>query len=155
VLADPVIEGTLEVLQESLGEIRKGVAGLSVEELNARPAGGNTNSIAVITAHALGSTRSWLALAFGQPQPPRDRAAEFKTVADEGFANWTEAMIMSIFGMLDGATWDAELMGTPGWNPNSGAQPRSAPYSLGHALSHLGEHVGHMHMTRELLRPES
>jgi hypothetical protein len=152
---DPMIEGTFEVLQESLGEIRTGVAGLSVEELNARPAGGNTNSIAVITAHALGSTRSWLSLAFGLPQPPRDRDAEFATVADADFANWTETAIMSIFALLDGATWDATLSGVPAWNNRLGATPRSAPYSLGHALAHLGEHVGHLHMTRELLRPES
>jgi hypothetical protein len=152
VVADPVIEGTLQVLHESLGEIRKGVADLSVEELNARPAGGNTNSIAVITAHALGSTRSWLALAFGQPQPARDRAAEFKTVADAEFANWTEQMIMSIFSLFDGATFDANSSGIPAWN--DAGIPKTATYSLGHALSHLGEHVGHLHMTRELLRPE-
>jgi hypothetical protein len=151
VSSDPVIAGTFDVLQESLGEIRKGVAGLSVAELNARPAGGNTNSIAVIAAHALGSTRSWLALAFGQPQPQRDRAAEFKTVADADFANSTEQMIMSIFALLDGATWDPNLSGVPAWN--DAGVTKSAPYSLGHALSHLGEHVGHLHMTRELLRP--
>jgi hypothetical protein len=155
VVADPVIEGTLQVLHESLGEIRKGVADLSVEELNARPAGGNTNSIAVITAHALGSTRSWLSLALGLPQPPRDRAAEFKTVAGTDFAAWTEQAIMSIFALLDGATWDPNSSGVPSWSNSQGAPPRSAPYSLGHALAHLGEHVGHLHMTRELLRPES
>lgn len=154
-MADPVIEGTLQVLQESLGEIRKGVAELSVDELNARPAGGNTNSIAVIVAHSLGSTRSWLALAFGLPQPPRDRDAEFTTIADADFASWTEHMIMVCFALLDGASWDPTLVGAPNWNPRSGAQPRTAPYSLGHALSHLGEHVGHLHMTRELLRPGS
>jgi hypothetical protein len=155
VAADPVIEGILQVLHESLGEIRKGIADLSVEELNARPAGGNTNSIAVITAHSLGSTRSWLSLALGLPQPPRDRAAEFKTVAGTDFAAWTEQAIMSIFALLDGATWDPNSSGVPSWSNSQGATPRSAPYSLGHALAHLGEHVGHLHMTRELLRPES
>ncbi len=154
-VGDPVIEATLQVLKESLGEIRKGVAGLSVDELNARPGGGNTNSIAVIVAHALGSTRSWLSLAFGQPQPPRDRDAEFKTVADADFTSWTEQHIMACFALLDGATWDPNLSGVPAWNNRLGAQPRTAPYSLGHALAHLGEHVGHLHMTRELLRPES
>jgi hypothetical protein len=153
--ADPVIAATRQVLEESLGEIRKGVADLSVEELNARPAGGNTNSVAVIVAHALGSTRSWLSLAFGLAQTPRDRDAEFRTVADAGFAAWTEQQIVACFALLDGATFDPNLSGVPAWNSRSGAQPRSAPYSLGHALAHLGEHVGHLHMTRELLRPAS
>ncbi|MDL2335772.1 MAG: DUF664 domain-containing protein [Chloroflexota bacterium] len=152
---DPVIAATLQVLQESLGEIRKGVTGLRSEELNARPAGGNTNSVAVIVARSLGSTRSWLSLAFGLPQPPRDRDTEFKTVADAEFANWTEQQIMACFALLDGATWDPNLSRVPAWNNRLGAQPRTAPYSLGHALAHLGEHVGHLHMTRELLRPES
>jgi uncharacterized damage-inducible protein DinB len=154
-VADPVIEATRVVLEESLDEIRKGVADLSVDELNARPAGGNTNSVAVICAHALGSTRSWLSLAFGLAQPPRDRDAEFGTVADAGFKDWTEHSIEGILALLDGATWDPNLSGVPAWNNRLGAQPRTAPYSLGHALAHLGEHVGHLHMTRELLRPES
>jgi uncharacterized damage-inducible protein DinB len=152
-VADPVIEATRVVLEESLAEIRKGVVDLSVDELNARPAGGNTNSVAVICAHALGSTRSWLSLAFGLPQPPRDRDAEFATVADGAFKQWTEGQIAGIFALLDGATWDPDRSGVPAWNNRLGAQPRTAPYSLGHALAHLGEHVGHLHMTRELLRP--
>jgi hypothetical protein len=155
VRSDPVIEATRVVLEESLGEIRKGVADLSVDELNARPAAGNTNSIAVICVHALASTRSWLSLAFGLPQPVRDRAAEFKTVADADFKDWVEQAIAGVFALLDGATWDATRSGVPAWNSRLGAEPRSAPYSLGHALAHLGEHVGHLHMTRELLRPES
>ncbi|MEA2677965.1 MAG: hypothetical protein QOJ81_2106 [Chloroflexota bacterium] len=150
-----MIEATRLVLDESLGEIRKGVAGLSVEQLNARPAGGDTNSVAVICAHALGSTRSWLSLAFGLAQPPRDRDAEFKTIADAGFKEWTDQAIAACFALLEGARWDPNLTGVPAWNNRLGAQPRSAPYSLGHALAHLGEHVGHLHMTRELLRPAS
>jgi hypothetical protein len=89
----------------------------------------------------------------GLPQPPRDRAAEFKTVADAEFAAWTEQAIMSIFALLDGASFDANSSGIPAWN--DAGIPKTATYSLGHALSHLGEHVGHLHMTRELLRPES
>ncbi|MEP7379564.1 MAG: hypothetical protein ABI725_08400, partial [Chloroflexota bacterium] len=71
------------------------------------------------------------------------------------FANWTEQQIMACFALLDGATWDAELSGVPAWNNSLAAQPRTAPYSLGHALAHLGEHVGHLHMMHELLRPGS
>jgi uncharacterized damage-inducible protein DinB len=154
-VADPVIAATRQVLEESLGEIRKGITDLSVDELNARPAGGHTNSVAVICAHALGSTRSWLSLAFDLPQPARDRDAEFKTVADESFKAWAEQASANCLALLDGATWDPDRTGVPAWNNRLGAQPRPAPYSLGHALAHLGEHVGHLHMTRELLRPES
>jgi hypothetical protein len=152
-MGDPFVEGTREVLEASLGEIGKGVAGLGVDELNSRPAGGETNSIAVIAAHALGSTISWLSLGFGKPLPPRDRDAEFRTVADESFASWVDSRIASCLAVLDGATWDPGLIGTPNWTSRL-TQPHTASYAVAHALAHLGEHVGHLHMTRELLRSE-
>jgi hypothetical protein len=149
-VADVTIEGLREVLEESLGELRKGVAGLSVEQLNARPAGRDTNSVAVIVTHALGSTRSWLSLAFARPMPARDRPAEFRAVADDGFAAWTDDRITECLSLLDGATWDPAFVGTTDWTRPP--ETRTAAYAASHALSHLGEHVGHLHMTLELLR---
>ena len=149
--ADPTIEALRAVLEESLDEIRRGIADLSVAELNAGPAGGDTNSIAVIVTHALGATLSWLSLAMGAPLPPRDRPAEFRTVADDGFGSWTEGMIARVLSVLDGATWDPARMGTPDWSPRLVKEPETAAYAAAHALAHLGEHVGHLHMTREVL----
>ena len=148
-MADATIDALHEVLGQSLDELRRGVAGLSVEQLNARPAEGDTNSIAVIVTHALGSTRSWLSLAMGAAVPDRDRPSEFRAVADDGFAAWTEDAIARCLGVLDGATWDPTRVGTPTWIQPP--KPRTAAYSMSHALAHLGEHVGHLHMTRELL----
>ena len=150
---DPTIVGIREVLDESLDEIRRGIADLTVEELNATPAGGQTNPIAVIVTHALGSTLSWLSLAVGAPLPPRDRDAEFRAVADDGFVAWTQDRMAGLLHILDGAVWDPARMGTPNWNPHLADEPRSAAYAAAHALSHLGEHVGHLHMTHDLLRP--
>jgi DinB family protein len=149
-VADATIDALREVLEESLGELRKGLAGLSPERLNARPAGGDTNSVAVIVAHALGSTRSWLSLAVGAPMPERDRPAEFRAVADDGFAALTEERIAACLALLDGATWDPSRVGTADWTRPP--ETRTAAYAASHALSHLGEHVGHLHMTLELLR---
>ncbi len=149
-MADATIDGLREVLEESLGELRKGVAGLSVEQLNARPAGGDTNPIGVIVTHALGSTRSWLSLAMGAPMPDRDRPSEFRAVAGDGFAAWTEDGIASCLALLDGATWDPARVGVANWTKSQ--ETRTAAYAASHSLSHLGEHVGHLHMTLELLR---
>jgi hypothetical protein len=151
--ADPTIEGLREVLDESLDEIRLGIAGLTVDELNAAPAGGETNTIAVIVTHALGATLSWLSLAMGAPLPDRDREAEFRAIADEGFASRTEDSIARCLAVLDAAEWDPARVGTPNWNPRLSEEPRTAAYAVAHALAHLGEHVGHLHMTRELVRP--
>lgn len=152
-MADATIDGIREVLEESLGELRKGVAGRSVEQLNARPAGGDTNAIAVIVTHALGSTRAWLSLAMGTPMPDRDRPAEFRAVADDGFAAWTDDRISECLSLLDGATWDPARVGTATWTASR--ETRTAAYAAAHALSHLGEHVGHLHMTLELLRDDA
>ena len=152
--SDPTIDALREVLEESLDELRRGVDGPSVDALNAKPAGGQTNTIAVIVTHALGSTRSWLSLAVGAPSPARDRDAEFRAVADEGFAAWTEASIAGCLAVLDGARWDPGRIGTPDRNPHLAEEPRTAAYAAAHALAHLGEHVGHLHMTRELLGAE-
>ena len=152
-MADATIDGIREVLEESLGELRKGVAGRSVEQLNARPAGGDTNSIAVIVTHALGSTRAWLSLAMGAPMPDRDRPAEFRAVADDGFAAWTDDGIAECLALLDGATWDPARVGTATWT--AAQETRTAAYAAAHAVSHLGEHVGHLHMTLELLRDDA
>jgi hypothetical protein len=149
---DRTIDAAREVLDESLDEIRRGVADLTVDQLNARPAGGDTNSIAVIATHALASTLSWLSLAVGAPLPDRDRPAEFLAVADDGFAERTEAAIGRCLAVLDTGEWDPARVGTPNWSAARAEEPRTAAYSLAHALSHLGEHVGHLHMTRELLR---
>jgi uncharacterized damage-inducible protein DinB len=152
--ADPSILAFREVVDEGLDELRRGIADLSVEELNARPAGGDTNSIAVIVAHAVGSTKSWLSLATNAPLPPRDRDAEFVTVADEGFPAWAEEQFGACLALLaDDVRWDPELVRTPVWSPRQAEEPRTAAYAVAHALEHLGEHVGHLHMTRELLRP--
>jgi len=150
---DPTIDGFRAVLDESFDEIRRGVADLSVEQLNAAPAGGETNSIAVIVTHALGATLSWLSLAMGAPLPPRDRDAEFRTVANDGFAARTEDMIARCLAVLNAGGWDPSRVGTPDWNPRLAEEPQTAAYAAAHALAHLGEHVGHLHMTSELLRP--
>jgi Protein of unknown function (DUF664) len=142
-----------EVLEESLDEIRRGVGDLSVGQLNARPAGGDTNSIAVIVMHALGSTLSWLSLAVGAPLPQRMRAEEFRTVADERFATRANEMIARCLAVLDEAgAWIPDRLGTPNWDgPGPAHEPTTAAWAAAHALAHLGEHVGHLHMTRAIL----
>jgi hypothetical protein len=61
-------------------------------------------------------------------------------------------MIGRCLAVLDTGPWDPSRVGTPNWNARL-SQPRTAAYAATHALAHLGEHVGHLHMTRELLRP--
>ena len=61
--------------------------------------------------------------------------------------------VHSEFSLLDGATWDPARVGTATWTASR--ETRTAAYAAAHALSHLGEHVGHLHMTLELLRDDA
>jgi hypothetical protein len=115
---DPTIEAARDVLGDALGELRATLDGVSVDDLNRRPAGPSSNPLAVIAAHALSSTRSWLSLATGAPLPERDRPAEFRTVADgvssPGRIRWPQ---------IAGRSWPVTLPSTPpGPGPRRGAR---------------------------------
>ena len=151
-VSDPVIDAARAILADGLDELRRATADLSTEDLNRRPAGGETNPLAVIATHALASTRSWLSLATGAPLPPRDRPAEFRAVADDGFASWIDARISECLDLLnEGVTFDPAREGTAPWRSQGADEPVTAAWALLHALSHLNEHVGHAHLTRDLL----
>jgi hypothetical protein len=151
---DPTLIAATENIGESLDELRKTVASLTAEQLNTRPAGEDSNPLGVITMHALASTRSWLAIATGAPLPPRDRPAEFRTVVDDAgaFLADVDAQSAAILAMLDEAdSFDPSRTGVPTWavvvDPEA---PVTAAWALQHALAHLGEHVGHAQLTRQL-----
>ena len=90
-MSDPTIDAVRDVLAQSLDEIRRGIAGLTVDPLSAKPAGGETNSVAVIATHALASTRSYMSIAVVRrrclaiappssgPSPPTGSAAGSRT----------------------------------------------------------------------------
>lgn len=150
-MADPIIAAARDTIAESLDELRAAVAGLAVAQLNDRIAGEGTNPIAVIATHALESTRAWLSLATAAPIPPRDRPAEFRAVADEGFAAWVDGRIAECLALLDRAeTFDPTYEQVASWTAET--EPRTAAWALLHATAHLGEHVGHAHVMRDLLR---
>lgn len=152
---DPTLLAARENIGESLEEIRKAVAGLTADQLNARPAGGDSNPLGVIATHALAGTRSWLALATGAPLPPRDRPAEFRAVVDDGdaFRSQVDAQIAAILALLDDAgSFDPSRADVAPWMSGPrGSEPVTAAWALQHGLAHLGEHVGHAHLTRQLL----
>jgi uncharacterized protein DUF664 len=157
-VADPTIAGARELLSQSLDELRKAVHGCSADELNRRPAGDYTNGLAVIVTHALHSTRSWLSLATGADLPQRDRPAEFRLVVDdaEAFRASAEVTAAECLGLLDAAgPFEPGRTGVPTWrfdeHDDGDHAPVTAAWALLHALLHLGEHVGHAHITRQLL----
>lgn len=149
---DPTLVAALELLDRSLQALRGAVDRLSAEQLNARPAEG-ANPLAVLVAHALGATESWISLAVGAELPPRDREAEFRTVVDDPTAFLAEVDDRSAAcrGLLERAeALDATRTGFARWTSEPD-EPVTAAWALLHALEHLSEHVGHAELTRQLL----
>ncbi len=150
---DPFVAAAREVLTLALKEMRDCIDGVAPDALNRRPAGDDTNSIAVLVNHSMQSTRSWLSVALGTELPPRDRPSEFRTTAPDAAA---------LLRVIDELGADCEDLlrraGEVDWGsmrrtharPGSDASPPvTAAWALLHALEHLREHVGQMVLTRQ------
>jgi uncharacterized protein DUF664 len=147
--SDPTIEAARGFVDESLDSMRAAVAGASPDALNRRPAGEDTNPVAVLVAHAASSTRWWLSIALGLPLPERDRPAEFLTTvadADELLGSF-DPIAAECRALLDtDMVFDA---GAIREDPREGEQV-TAGWALIHAVEHLREHVAHAELTRQL-----
>ena len=82
-MTGPFVIAALDILNSAIADFRFAIDGATSEALNWRPAGEDTNSIAVLTVHSMHSTRSWLSVATGAALPDRDRPSEFRATAPE------------------------------------------------------------------------
>ena len=142
------------VLTDHIKELRGAIDGLPDDALNWKPAGADTNSVAVLVTHVLHSTRSWISTAVGAPLPDRDRDSEFRVTAD-GTADLlalVDDFGAQILGLLNNA-------GDIDWAANRKTQMRPSPdlpdyvpasFALLHAIEHFGQHVAHVSLTRQL-----
>jgi hypothetical protein len=149
--ADPTIGAARDILGDALDELRHAADGCTPDELNRRPAGDDTNGLAVLLTHAMHSTRSWLSLATGAPLPERDRPAEFVVVVDDAtaFMGWFDAIAGECRTLLEGdVAYEPGALRVAPWSSD---EPVTAAWALLHALEHLREHVGHAQLTRDLL----
>jgi DinB superfamily len=154
---DATIAAAAAIFEDSVGQLREAIRAASPETLNARPAGDDTNPIAVLAMHAMLSTRMWLACAIGAPIPVRDRPAEFRARAagaDELLADVDAVAeecraILGSDARFDPAAARDEPSMAPG-HVGSGERVTAA-WSLLHALEHLGEHAGQASLTRQTI----
>lgn len=147
--SDPTLEAAGSIVDESLDAMRAAIAGASADALNRRPAGEDSNPVAVLVVHALSSTRWWLSVALGGPVPARDRPAEFlTTVADaDELLGVFDPIAADCRALLDtDVAFDA---GAIREDPREGEQV-TAVWALIHAIEHLREHVAHAELTRQV-----
>ena len=151
-MTDPIIEAANRVTGEAFNVLRRTVDGLPAEALNWRPAGDETNSIAVLTTHAMHATRVLLQMATGLPQPPRDRSAEFAATADG-----PASLLQLIEDLATDCTATLDAAGPVDWNEmrrrtrdDGEVVEMSAAYALIHAVDHLRGHTDEASLTRHM-----
>jgi hypothetical protein len=151
-VADPVISAARRFIAGGFATLRSVVEAVPAEALNWRPAGEETNSIAVLVMHAAYSTRMLLAMALGLPMPPRDRPAEFAIQAEgcESLLLLVDDLSAECLAVLDGARpidWAALRQRQ---RDNGEVVQVSAAEALFHAVEHLRGHADEASLTRHL-----
>lgn len=150
-MADPILTSARDLLRRARDDTRAAIEGLPADALNWRPAGDDTNSIAVLATHSLTSTRWWLSVAVDEPLPDRDRDSEFEAVARDPaeLLDFAERLFADCLSLVDKSrTVDWAALRNQ-WDPDTGVQLFAA-WALLHALGHLREHVGQISLTRQL-----
>jgi hypothetical protein len=148
-MADPMIDAARTILAESFDGMREAIAGATPGSLDRRPAGDDTNSIAVLAVHSMNSTRWWLSVALGATRPERDRPSEFLATAESAdeLLAFFDGMAADCRTLLDtDAALDAGALRTD----NQG-EVVTAAWALLHAVEHFREHVGHIQLTRQVV----
>ena len=153
-MPDALLPSIRFVVAEDLKDLRAAIDGLPGEALDWKPAGDDTNSVAVLTTHVLHSTRSWLAVAVAAPLPNRDRDSEFRVHADDPGA--LIALVDDFARQIDALLKSTEEVD---WAANRKTHARPDPslpdyvpaaWAALHAVEHLREHIAHIGLTRQL-----
>jgi hypothetical protein len=152
-MTDAFLPSIRFVVAEDLKDLRAGIDGLPGEALDWKPAGADTNSIAVLVTHVLHSTRWWLSVAIGARLPDRNRDSEFRVKSgDTGalleFMGEFSSQIMSILESARDVDWSAQRKTYD--PPSDGPEAVPAAWAALHAIEHLREHVAHVGLTRQL-----
>lgn len=152
-MADPIITATRDLAGDAFEVLRRSVDGLDADALNRRPAGPDTNSIAVLVTHSLGATRLLMNLAVGAPLPARDRDAEFaaSVAGPEALLDAIDTIGAECLAILDGAgsvDWAAPRRRT---RSDGSVWEMTAAYAMLHALDHLRGHADEAALTRHVI----
>ena len=141
-------EDYIERLEDLIADMKKALDGLPQEALDWSP-GEDMSSIATLAAHTAGSTRTMVGAVVGGDPIERDRNAEF-TIEGVDAA----ALIASLDEMVEHtrgvvAKLSLKDMDDMAPSPFSGNEFRKSWWLL-HALEHVGSHVGHIQITRQM-----
>ena len=145
-----MMEATISGIQAQfttvLNDLRQALDGLEGEALNWRPVGDESSSIYMLVSHMMGMAGGMCAIARGE-QPVRDRAAEFTAAGTK-----SDALLQLID---DTQSRVEQALQTMTEEMLTDTRAFAAGESTGAGIlvlmvRHLGEHLGHVALTRQL-----
>lgn len=143
-----VVRTVAKLFRDAHERARQALDGLAADALDWAPAP-DTNSIAVLTTHLVGSERETLAAVLGTPVE-RDRPAEFRARADplalRRLLHEADAQLDELEAAAP--TLDLTAQRTRGADP----VPRPLVEMLISNYAHAREHVGQIELTAQLWR---
>jgi len=151
---DPIVAASKRLISEAFDILRTAVDGAPAEALEWEAgATDHTNSIAALTRHGLGATRSMLATCFDLEAPARDREAEFN--APSGGAAALLALIDDLGGeclqILDDAPESIDWSeNRPVTRKDGSTLDLSAAFWMIHIVEHLRGHADEAGLTRHV-----
>jgi hypothetical protein len=142
-----MLEAYLERLEALHADMRQVLAGLPLAALDWRPAV-EMNSLAVLATHVAGSERYWVGEVAGGDPAHRDRPTEFRIYG----LNEVE-LTARLDATLAHTRMVLEKLTLPELELRRQAGDRgevTVAWALFHNLQHVGTHLGHMQLTRQL-----
>lgn len=142
---EPIVAESVLAYKRVHEAMRQAVRGLDTEQLNWRPAP-ETNSVAVLVVHTLGSEREIIHVVADEPYT-RDRAAEFTVVVDDDETLLTALdEADALLDELGPKITPADLIAERGRRHNA---PETGLHWLVSNTGHAREHQGHLELTKQ------
>lgn len=143
---EPDVATVAELFHETHNALRDEVRGLNAAALNWTPAP-ETNSIAALVTHTLGSEAEVLRIVRGLPSD-RDRPAEFRAHSDDPATLLAQLDAADV--LLDDMAPAITAADLAALRPRPNREPRTGRYWLIQNCTHAREHLAHIQLTKQI-----
>ncbi|MCB9148668.1 MAG: DUF664 domain-containing protein [Caldilineaceae bacterium] len=150
----PYFKDYLDLFEIALGEIEAAIRDLSVEALNWSP-GAEMNSMAVLVAHTVGSSRYWVGDVAANDASDRNRASEFAVQALDEAELQQRIATLRQYLRTTLANLSIDELDQERAARSFSDEPVSMGWALLHALEHASTHVGHLQIMRQLVNQQA
>ena len=143
---DLALETVVDLFRTVYRSLDEEVSDLDAEALSWTPAP-DTNSIAVLVVHTIGSAEEVLRIVRNLPNE-RDRDAEF--VPNDSSAAALRNRIAAAIGYLDEVGRGITVDDLAAMRPRPNRDPQTGMYWLLHDYGHAREHLAHIQLTKQI-----